>query len=53
MKRNNRLGDHSPYPMPPRYTGGSDNFSVLRRGIDGHAPLTDDETDGDNPIIMG
>lgn len=50
MKRNNRLGDHSAYPMPPRYTGGSKNFSVLRR-IDGHAPLSVSDTDDDSPIV--
>jgi hypothetical protein len=45
MARNNRLGDHSPYPMPPRYTGGSDDFTIVRR-IDGHSPW--DEEDGED-----
>ena len=50
MKRNNRYGDHSAYPMPKNYTGGSDNFSILRKQ-DGHAPLTIADTADDTPII--
>lgn len=52
MKRNNRLGEHQDYPMPPRYTGGSPDFSVLRK-IDGHAPLCADDTADTSPIVSG
>lgn len=51
MKRNNRLGSHDDYPMPPRYKGGSNNFSLIRN-TDGHVPLTDADTDGDMPIQL-
>jgi hypothetical protein len=51
VKRNNNLGTPQPTPMPRNYKGSSKQFAMLRQ-IDGHVPLTDEDTDGDAPMHM-